>query len=68
VRRLRRRRAPRTARATALRRRALGGGDRGPRSLVDAPQTEADHRALQAYAAERSHQPEEKVTARVERG
>src|SRR5579862_9777063 len=36
-----------------------------PRSLVDAPQTEADHRVLQAYAAERTYQPEEEVTARV---
>lgn len=36
-----------------------------PRSLVDAPQTEADHRALEAYARERSYQPEEKVTAEV---
>jgi membrane protein len=36
-----------------------------PRSLVDAPQTEADNRALQAHAAERSYQPEETVTARV---
>jgi YihY family inner membrane protein len=38
-----------------------------PRSLVKAPQTEADHRVLQAYAAERTYQPEEKVLARVER-
>lgn len=38
-----------------------------PRSLVEAPQTEADHRALQAYAAERTYQPEEKVHTRVER-
>jgi uncharacterized BrkB/YihY/UPF0761 family membrane protein len=38
-----------------------------PRSLVDAPQTEADHRALQAYAAERTYQPEEKVHAEVQR-
>jgi YihY family inner membrane protein len=37
-----------------------------PRSLVDAPQTEADHRVLQAYAEERTYQPEEKVQARVE--
>jgi YihY family inner membrane protein len=37
-----------------------------PRSIVDAPQTEADHRALQAYAQERTYQPEEHVTARVE--
>ncbi|MHB1837011.1 MAG: YihY/virulence factor BrkB family protein, partial [Solirubrobacteraceae bacterium] len=32
-----------------------------PRSLVDAPQTEADYRALQAYAQERTYQPEETV-------
>ena len=38
-----------------------------PRSLVEAPQTEADHRALQAYAAERTYQPEEKVRTQVER-
>ena len=38
-----------------------------PRSVVDAPQTEADQRALQAYAQERTYQPEEKVEARVER-
>lgn len=39
-----------------------------PRSLVDAPQTEADHRALQAYAEERTYQPEETVRAEVDRG
>jgi membrane protein len=38
-----------------------------PRSLIDAPQTDADHRVLQAYAAQRTYQPEESVTARVER-
>ncbi len=38
-----------------------------PRSLVNAPQTEADHRALQAYASERTYQPEEEVRTRVER-
>jgi membrane protein len=38
-----------------------------PRSLVKAPETEADHRVLQAYAEERTYQPEEKVDARVER-
>lgn len=37
-----------------------------PRSLVNAPQTEADERVLQAYAQERTYQPEEKVSARVE--
>lgn len=36
-----------------------------PRSLVEAPQTEADHRALQAYAEERTYQPEETVRAEV---
>lgn len=39
-----------------------------PRSLVDAPQTEADHRVLQAYARERTYQPEERVQADVHRG
>ena len=38
-----------------------------PRSIVDAPQTEADRRALQAYAAERTYQPEEEVQTRIER-
>jgi membrane protein len=37
-----------------------------PRSLVDAPQTEADHRALKAYAKERTMVPEEEVHAKVE--
>jgi membrane protein len=36
-----------------------------PRSLVRAPQTEADHRVLEAYAAERTYQPEEEVRVRV---
>lgn len=36
-----------------------------PRSLVKAPQTEADRRALQAYASERAHVPKEKVLTRV---
>jgi membrane protein len=36
-----------------------------PRSLVNAPQTEADHRVLQAYAGERAYQPEEQVVATV---
>ena len=39
-----------------------------PRSLTDAPQTEADHRALQAYAAERTYQPEEEVQTEIKRG
>jgi hypothetical protein len=32
---------------------------------VNAPQTEADHRALEAYAEERTYQPEEEVDVRV---
>jgi YihY family inner membrane protein len=36
-----------------------------PRSLIKAPQTEADRRALQAYAAERAYHPKERVLARV---
>ena len=39
-----------------------------PRSMVDAPQTEADQRALQAYAEERTYQPDEKVHTQVRRG
>ena len=38
-----------------------------PRSVVDSPNTEADHRALQAYAEERTYQPEEKVHTEVRR-
>ncbi len=38
-----------------------------PRSLVNAPQTEADRRALQAYAEERTYQPEESVRTEVDR-
>jgi membrane protein len=38
-----------------------------PRSLVKAPQTKADHRVLQAYAEERTYQPEETVRAEVEK-
>ncbi len=38
-----------------------------PRSLVDAPKTEADERALQAYAEERTYQPEETVSTEVRR-
>jgi uncharacterized BrkB/YihY/UPF0761 family membrane protein len=37
-----------------------------PRSLVNAPQTEADHRVLQAYAAERTYHPEEDVRVEVQ--
>lgn len=36
-----------------------------PRSLVKGPQTDADRRVLQAYAAERAYHPEEEVVARV---
>ncbi|HZU60882.1 MAG TPA: YhjD/YihY/BrkB family envelope integrity protein, partial [Solirubrobacteraceae bacterium] len=36
-----------------------------PRSIVDSPQTEADRRALQAYAEERTYQPEERVHTEV---
>lgn len=36
-----------------------------PRSLVKGSQTDADRRALQAYAAERAYHPEEQVIARV---
>jgi YihY family inner membrane protein len=39
-----------------------------PRSVVDAPQTEADRRALQAFAEERTYQPEEEVRTEVHRG
>jgi len=39
-----------------------------PRSLVDAPQTEADERALQAYARERTYLSEEEIEAHVARG
>jgi YihY family inner membrane protein len=39
-----------------------------PRSVIDAPQTDADHRALQAYAEERTYQPEETVRTEVTRG
>jgi YihY family inner membrane protein len=38
-----------------------------PRSLVNAPQTPADHRVLQAYAAERTYHPKQRVTTRVEK-
>lgn len=37
-----------------------------PRSLVNSPQTDADRRALEAYAAERTYQPEEQVETRFE--
>jgi YihY family inner membrane protein len=38
-----------------------------PRSLIKAPQTEADHRVLQAYAEERTYHPEETVDVAVDR-
>lgn len=39
-----------------------------PRSLTGGPQTDADHRVLQAYAAERAFHPQQKIEARVESG
>jgi len=39
-----------------------------PRSLVDAPQTEADERALQAYARERTYLSGEKIEAHMAQG
>ena len=33
-----------------------------------APQTDADHRVLRAYAEERAYHPEQKIEARVESG
>jgi YihY family inner membrane protein len=36
-----------------------------PRSLINAPQTEADHQVLRDYAAERTYQPEEEVRVHV---
>jgi membrane protein len=38
-----------------------------PRSLVGAPKTAADHRVLEAYAAERTYHPEQRITTRVEK-
>jgi uncharacterized BrkB/YihY/UPF0761 family membrane protein len=38
-----------------------------PRSLVDTPKTSADHRVLEAYAAERTYHPEQSVTTKVEK-
>lgn len=37
-----------------------------PRSIANAPQTDADHRALDSYAKERTYQPEETVETKVE--
>ena len=37
-----------------------------PRSLVDAPQTPADHRVLEAYVGERTYHPQQRVTTRME--
>jgi membrane protein len=39
-----------------------------PRSLTGAPQTDANHRVLRAYAGERAFHPEQKIEARVESG
>jgi YihY family inner membrane protein len=37
-----------------------------PRSLANAPSTEADRRVLEAYAAERTYHPEQRVASRIE--
>jgi YihY family inner membrane protein len=37
-----------------------------PRSLVNAPQTPADHRVLEAYVGERAYHPQQRVTTRME--
>jgi membrane protein len=39
-----------------------------PRSLTGAPETEADHRVLRAYAGERAFHAQQKIEARVEPG
>jgi membrane protein len=38
-----------------------------PRSLGDAPTTPADRRVLEAYAAERTYHPDQRVASRIER-
>jgi membrane protein len=38
-----------------------------PRSIVNAPQTPADHRVLEAYAGERAYHPQQRVSTRVEK-
>ena len=38
-----------------------------PRSLVDSPNTSADQRVLEAYAAERTYHPEQRVATRIEK-
>jgi YihY family inner membrane protein len=38
-----------------------------PRSIVDPPNTDADYRALESYAAERVERPDERVEVRIER-
>jgi membrane protein len=38
-----------------------------PRSLVNAPQTSADHRVLEAYAGERTYHPDQRVTTHIEK-
>jgi len=37
-----------------------------PRSLVNPPQTPADHRVLEAYASERTYHPRQRVTTQME--
>lgn len=38
-----------------------------PRSLADAPSTSADRRVLEAYAAERTYHPDQRVAIRMEK-
>ena len=38
-----------------------------PRSLVNAPQTPADHRVLEAYVSERTYHPRQRVTTQMEK-
>ncbi len=38
-----------------------------PRSLVNAPQTPADHRVLEAYVSERAYHPQQRVTTHMEK-
>jgi YihY family inner membrane protein len=37
-----------------------------PRSLIDPPQTPADHRVLEAYVGERAYHPQQRVTTHLE--
>jgi YihY family inner membrane protein len=39
-----------------------------PRSLTGTPQTDADHRVLRAYVAERAYHPQQEIEAHVESG